>query len=172
MKRGYIQVYTGNGKGKTTSAIGLCIRAAGWGYRSIIIQFMKGREYGELKTINNYLYKYIHIQQFGRSNFVYDSPTDEDIRLAKEGLEVAYKSFQHDYDIVVLDELNVAYYFGLVGKEDIIRVIDSKPSSVELIITGRYAPHFILERADLITEMREVKHYYKKGILARKGIEE
>jgi len=103
---------------------------------------------------------------------VYDSPTDEDIRLAKEGLEVAYKSFQHDYDIVVLDELNVAYYFGLVGKEDIIRVIDSKPSSVELIITGRYAPHFILERADLITEMREVKHYYKKGILARKGIEE
>ncbi len=171
--KGLIQVYTGNGKGKTTAALGLCLRAAGWGYKSYIGQFMKGQEYGELFSIKK-IEDLIMIEQFGKKGFLHveKEPDPEDIRLAKNGLEKCFlKMKSREFRIVVLDEVNVAIYFRLVEERELHEFLDQKPEDVELILTGRYAPPSIIERADLVTEMIEVKHYFKKGIVARKGIE-
>lgn len=173
LARGYVQVYTGNAKGKTTAALGLALRAAGRGLKTYIGQFMKGQSYGELKAAAM-VAPYITIEQYGKDTFVHvkNPPSDGDVRLAKSGLEkltAAMKSGQ--YDIVVADEINTAHYFNLVTAEEILELIAQKPPHVELVLTGRYAPPAVVEAADLVTEMVEVKHYYQKGVAARDGIE-
>ena len=169
--KGYVQVYTGDGKGKTTAAIGLAVRAVGAGLQVFIGQFVKGMEYSELKSLERFSPQ-IEVKQYGRAKFVHSKPAEEDFAAAREGYEEIkgiIKSGQ--YDLVILDEANIAVYFKLVSVEDLITLIDEKPESVELIFTGRKADPKLIEKADLVTEMREVKHYYSKGVLAREGIE-
>lgn len=170
MEKGYIQVYTGNGKGKTTAALGLAIRAICAGKKVFFGQFIKGMDYSELKSVE-YIPN-LKIEQFGRDCFIYNEPTEEDIKLAKEGLEKCGKILNEGkYDIVVLDELNIAVYFKLFTSEEVIEILKEKAYHVEVIITGRYAEDNIVELADLVTEMKEIKHYYNEGVEARKGIE-
>ncbi|MGE5248224.1 MAG: cob(I)yrinic acid a,c-diamide adenosyltransferase [Verrucomicrobiota bacterium] len=171
--RGYLQVYTGNGKGKTTAALGLAVRAAGHGLRVFILQFMKGRiDYGEIEGVR-LLSPYVELRQAGRDTFVDPKrPDPEDVRLAREGWEVAKEVIRgKKADIVVLDEVNCAMYFGLLPVAEVLQAVREKPEGMELIFTGRGAPPEILEAADLVTEMREVKHYYGKGVDARPGVE-
>ena len=173
LDRGYVQVYTGNGKGKTTAALGLALRAAGHGLKTYIGQFMKGQHYGELEAAK-LVKPYITIEQYGRPGWVHvhKPPKEEDVRLAQEGLRKAREAMlSGEYDIIVLDEITTAYYFKLISLEDMLELVRSKPEDVELIFTGRYAPQELIEAADLVTEMREVKHYYQKGVKARDGIE-
>jgi cob(I)alamin adenosyltransferase len=170
---GYIQVYTGNGKGKTTAALGQALRAAGHGLRSYIGQFLKGQAYGEL-TAARRLAPEITIEQFGRKGFVHvtETPDEEDIRRARRGLERCRRAMLSGrYALVVLDEVNVALHFRLLSVKDILGFLDRKPADVEIILTGRYAPPALLRRADLVTEMKEKKHYYNRGVRARAGIE-
>ncbi|CCQ93137.1 Cob(I)yrinic acid a,c-diamide adenosyltransferase [[Clostridium] ultunense Esp] len=170
MNKGYIHVYTGNGKGKTTAALGLSIRAICAGKKVFFGQFIKGMDYNELKSVE-YLPN-LQIEQFGRDCFIYNEPTDEDIKLAKEGLEECRKILKEGkYDIVVLDELNIAIYFKLFTSDEVIKILKERAPHVEVIITGRYAEKNIIELADIVTEMKEVKHYYNHGVEARKGIE-
>ena len=172
--RGYIQVYTGNGKGKTTAALGLALRAAGSGFRTYIGQFMKGQRYGELESVKK-LAPFVAIEQFGRRAFLHvtKTPDPEDVRRARYGLERCLAAMLSGrYDIVVLDEVNVALHFGLLDIADVLALIDQKPPSVELILTGRRAPAGLVKQAGLVTEMKQVKHYFDIGVAARRGIEE
>lgn len=168
---GYFQVYTGDGKGKTTAALGLALRAAGRGYPVYIGQFMKGQDYGELHSIP--LLKTITQEQYGDPGWVYKGKITEVQRaLAQEGLEKGREALlSGDYRIVILDEINMALWFELISLESVIDLINNRPKATELIFTGRKAHEVILEKADLVTEMREVKHYYSQGVPARKGIE-
>ena len=168
MEKGYVQVYTGNGKGKSTAAFGLALRAIGAGYKVIIIQFLKGMEYSEHSAFKRLGIDY---ELYGTKEFVIGKPSEEVKSLCKKGLERAKKAFKEGYDLVILDEANVAVHMEAMELEDLIKVIDEKPENVELVITGRYAPEELMEKADLVTEMREVKHYYQKGVQARKGVE-
>jgi cob(I)alamin adenosyltransferase len=168
-----IQVYTGNGKGKTTAALGLAVRAAGHGMRTYIGQFLKGQKYGELAGVKM-LAPYVRIEQFGRKGFIHvtENADDEDVARARQALARCRKAMlSATYDIVVFDEVNVALYFKLISEADVQAVLDERPESVEVILTGRYAPASIIRRADLVTEMKDRKHYYAKGVRARKGIE-
>jgi cob(I)alamin adenosyltransferase len=173
LSQGMIQVYTGNGKGKTTAALGLACRAVGHGYKVFIIQFMKGNiDYGEVETARR-LAPYLTIRQMGRGCRVSrENPDPADIKLVQEAMVVARGAILGgEYDIVILDEINVAVDLGLVQKEEVLKLMDERPVNVELILTGRYAAKEIIERADLVTEMVEIKHYYHRGIESRKGIE-
>ena len=171
-EKGLIQVYTGHGKGKTTAALGQAMRAAGQGLRVYIIQFMKGwPHYGELESVRQH--PNITIRQFGRPDYVSkESPEPVDIRMAEEALEHGREIVvSGDYDLVILDEINVALEWHLIRLEDVLSLLDQKPEKVELILTGRYAHPEVIARADLVTEMREIKHPYHKGIVSRRGIE-
>jgi cob(I)alamin adenosyltransferase len=171
--RGMIHVYTGTGKGKTTAALGLAMRALGHGLKVYIIQFMKGNiRYGELETARR-LSPNIVIKQMGRECFVdRDNPDKIDIELAQKAFQLAKEVIgAGEYDIVVLDEINVAVDYGLIPLDAVLALLDSKPHHVELVLTGRYARQEVIERADLVTEMCEVKHYYREGIPSRKGID-
>jgi len=171
--KGYIQIYTGNGKGKTTAALGLALRAAGHGYKVYMGQFLKGQLYGELLSVKK-LAPLITIQQFGRKGFIHvtKDPDEEDIKRAKRGLMKCLDAMiSQKYRIIILDEINVAVYFHLITEEEVHRFLDQKPEGIEVILTGRYAPSSFLKRADLVTEMKEKKHYYKKGVMGREGIE-
>ena len=170
-ERGYVQVYTGEGKGKTTAAFGLALRAAGHDRRVYIGQFMKGQPYGEVAALS--LHPQIKVEQFGSPGCIRrDEMTPGHLTDASRGLVRASAALvSGDYDLVVLDELDVAVLFGLLSDDDCAKLIESRPPRVELVITGRSAPQAILERADLVTEMREVKHYYRRGVTARAGIE-
>lgn len=173
LTQGYVQVYTGNGKGKTTAALGQAIRAAGYGLKTYIVQFMKEYPYSELKGLKE-LKDYITIEQYGGDEFVYrkELPDKKEIDKARQGLARAKaKMLSGIFDIVILDEVCVAIYFGLFTDEEILTFIKQKPDHVEIILTGRYCPDKLIERAELVTEMKEIKHYYQDGIAARKGIE-
>jgi cob(I)alamin adenosyltransferase len=173
LTRGYFQIYTGNGKGKTTAALGLALRAMGHGFKTYVGQFMKGQMYGELKALKA-LSSLIYIEQYGKRTLMHvnKSPSEDDVRMAKEGLRKATKAMVSGlYDIVVFDEINTAHYFHLLTVEEVLEVIRLKPARVEVIFTGRYAPREFIQMADLVTEMKEIKHYYEKGIGARMGIE-
>ena len=169
--RGYVQVYTGHGKGKTTAAIGLAVRAAGAGMKVLIAQFIKQGDYSEIKTLEK-LSDMITVEQYGMGRFVNGKPTAKDIDMAKEGLIMAKQEMlSGKYDVIILEEANVAVKYGLISEQELIDVIISKPESMEMVITGRNASPLILEKADLVTEMKAVKHYYSKGVEARLGIE-
>ena len=169
--KGYIQVYTGNGKGKTTAAIGLAMRAVGAGKKVYIGQFIKSMHYSELNALKK-MEPDIKIKQYGVGCFIGKSPEQEDRDAAKNALKEIIKIIHSQkYDIVIMDEINMALYFKLISLEDVISVLDQKPESMELVLTGRFAPQEIIDRADLVTEMQEVKHYYAVGVEAREGIE-
>lgn len=169
--KGYIQVYTGNGKGKTTAAFGLALRAIGSGKKVFIGQFIKRKDYGEVISTKQFL-KDITVRQYGKDCFIFNEPTIEDINAAYIGLrEVKSIINSSEYDLVILDEVNIALYYNLISLNEILDLIEKKPKHVELLLTGRYAPEKLIEAADLVTEMKEIKHYYSNGIKARKGID-
>ena len=171
MKQGHIQVYTGDGKGKTTAAIGLAVRAAGHGLKSYIGQFMKGQFYGELAALRDH--PDITLEQYGDPECIpREDVTPRHVPRAFEGLERARDAMRSGrYDIVVLDEVCVAIWFGLLDLQEVLQVLDQRPESVELVMTGRNAPPALIDRADLVTDMQAVKHYYDQGVAARDGIE-
>lgn len=169
--KGYIQLYTGNGKGKTTAAFGVALRAAGCGKKTFIAQFVKGMPYAELDAVQNNLPQ-ITVRQYGLDCFIINKPTEADIDAARKGLtEVREIISSGKYDIIILDEACIAVYYNLYTVNEIIDVINLKKEETEIIVTGRYAPQELIDVADLVTEMREIKHYYQKGVEARKGIE-
>ncbi len=173
MEKGLIQVYTGDGKGKTTAALGLALRAVGYGLKVLVVQFMKGNmNYGELEASKK-LSPYLTIIQSGRETFVSKTnPDPVDMSLAQDGFDLAKRAITGEaYDIVILDEIIVAIDYGLILLSDLLRLLDTKPNGVELILTGRNARPEILEKADLVTEMVEQKHYYRNGVSAREGVE-
>lgn len=169
---GLIQVYTGSGKGKTTAALGLALRAAGHQMRTYIGQFLKGTRYGELESVK-LLAPYVTLEQYGLEGWVRPgSVTPEQRAAAEDGLARAREALlSGEYDLVILDEVNVAIDFGLVNLEGVLALLAVKPPPVELVLTGRQAPQAILDLADLVTEMQELRHPYHRGIPARAGIE-
>ncbi len=169
--KGYVQVYTGNGKGKTTAALGLALRALGAGFQVFLGQFLKSGTYSEIKALEVFSPK-IEIRQFGKGCFIRGNPSEEDFRLAREGFLLCQEKINSGiYQLVILDELNLAIHFGLIPEDEILKLVRQKPANVEVVITGRYAPQALIEAADLVTEMREIKHYYRQGVKARVGIE-
>lgn len=168
--KGYVQVYTGNGKGKTTASIGLAVRAAGAGLSVYIVQFLKRGDYSEIKAFSKF--KNIFVKQYGLGNFVKDKPSEEDIKAAKKGLKKLQEILAAGkHDLVIAEEANVAVKCNLFKEEELLDLIDQKPAHVELIITGRGATQAVMDRADLVSEIKEIKHYYKQGVTARVGIE-
>ena len=169
--KGFVQVYTGNGKGKTTAALGLALRAAGAGKKVFIAQFLKGRPSSELKSIAR-LAPEITLKQYGRKKFILSEPDPRDIDRARQGLEeVKIALSSGKYDLLILDEINLAVHLKLISLKEFLSLMDIKPDNLELVLTGRYAHPRVLARADLVTEMKEIKHYYTRGVAARKGIE-
>jgi cob(I)alamin adenosyltransferase len=170
-RKGYIHIYTGDGKGKTTAAIGLAIRAAGYGMKTYIGQFMKGQHYGELTALRDH--PCITIEQYGDTGCVHrEEITQKHMDQAQQGLNQARKAMHsHRYDIIILDEINVAVWFDLIKAEEVLELLRERPKNVEFILTGRHAPEAFLEMADLISEVKEIKHYYNRGVKARTGIE-
>jgi len=171
LSKGYVQLYTGDGKGKTTAALGLALRASGGGLRTYIGQFMKGQQYGELDAVRDH--PLITIEQYGDVRCIHrDEVTPKHVAQAHRGLERAQVAMDSgEYDIVVLDEVSVAIWFDLLTVHEVLAFLDQRPEHVEVILTGRRAPSELIDRADLVTEMREIKHYYQQGVMARKGIE-
>lgn len=171
-KRGLVMVITGNGKGKTTSAFGQALRAIGQGYQVCIIQFMKGRKYGEIIAIEKYIPD-ITFYQFGLDSFVMrENSAQVDIDLAVQGFEKAKEVIQSgQYNMVILDEINVVVDFGLIPEEVVLDLAKNKPPELDLILTGRYASDRLMEMADLVSEVTEIKHHYNAGIKDRAGIE-
>ena len=171
MEKGYVQIYTGNGKGKTTAALGLSLRAAGAGWKVYIAQFMKQGGYSELKALERFD-DLITIEQFGTGKFTVGKPTDEDIAAGRRCLDAIKQALLSEkYDVVIMEEAAVAEKFGIISTEDILEMIKIKPEGTELVITGRGASEKLMGAADLVTEMREIKHYYHQGVQARQGIE-
>ncbi len=169
--KGQIQIYTGNGKGKTTAAIGQAIRATGAGLQVYFAQFIKGKPYAETELIKERIPE-IEIKQFGLKCFIVEQPTQDDIEAANNGLkEVEKIILSGKYDMVVLDEITIALFYNLFETEQVIEILQNRPAHCEIVITGRYAPDGLLDIADLVTEMKEIKHYYQEGVEARKGIE-
>jgi cob(I)alamin adenosyltransferase len=171
MNKGYVQVYTGNGKGKTTAALGQALRAAGAGLKVYIGQFLKKGGYSELAALERFS-DLIVIEQFGTGEYIIGKPKPEDIEAGRNCLKAIKEALlSNKYDVIVMEEAGVAEKFGIIGADDILDMIRKKPDSVELIITGRGVSQAVMDAADLVTEMKEVKHYYQKGVVARKGIE-
>ena len=171
LKKGFVHLYTGNGKGKTTAALGLALRAAGAGLKVFIVQFGKGTATGELKSLKK-LSKQITVRQFGARTFIKRKPARIDYALAAEGLATVEKVFRHGgYDVVILDEVCVACRYNLISIRKVLDIIKNRPGQVEVILTGRDAPKEFVKASDLVTEMREIKHYFVRGVRARNGIE-
>jgi cob(I)alamin adenosyltransferase len=171
--KGYIHIYTGDGKGKTTAALGLALRAAGHGFKTCIIQFMKGQHYSELDAVKMFQGLVI-IEQYGHPTFCKfsETPDPEDVKRAQSALgRVRELIASRNCDILIADEIITSVFFKLITEEEILEVMRNKPDGMELILTGRGASELMVEAADLVTDMREIKHYYTLGIGARKGIE-
>ena len=173
-----IHVYTGDGKGKTTAALGLALRAAGHGLHTYVGQFMKGQEYGELESAkmlgtDDRGRPLLTIAQFGKPTLIHKKDvSEEDVQLARAGLASALQAMlSGEYEIVVLDEVNVALYFELLTVQEVLAFLDQKPPEMELVLTGRRVPQEIVDRADYVTVMEEAKHPKQKSVKARKGIE-
>ncbi len=172
MRKGCIQVYTGNGKGKTTAALGLALRAAGAGLRVFIAQFIKKRRCSEHDIIRSRLSDLITVRQFGRGLILRRATTPSDMKAAQKGLAEVRKAIaSNEYGVVILDEVNVAVHYNLLSLSDLIEIMEKKPENMEIVITGRYADEKVIEKADLVTEMKEIRHYREKGTKARRGIE-
>lgn len=190
MREGYTQVYTGNGKGKTTAAIGLAVRALGAGLAVYIGQFIKGMRYSEIGALELLAEAVsgsgagsgagtgaerrarLDIRQYGRGCFIGREPEQADRDAARAGLDEARAALLSGrYDVVILDEANVAVSLGLIAEGELLALMAARPSGAELVVTGRYATEAVLDAADLVTEMREVRHYYARGVQAREGIE-
>jgi cob(I)alamin adenosyltransferase len=171
LKTGQVQVYTGEGKGKTTAAVGLAVRAAGAGLRVFFGQFCKGRSVSEHEGLRRFE-DAITIRQSGACTFITEGPSPEDIAAAHEMLgELRAALETGDYEVVIADELNVALELGLVSLPEVLALLTVRPADVELVITGRHAPPELMARADLVTEMLAIKHPYAQGLQGRKGIE-
>jgi cob(I)alamin adenosyltransferase len=172
LTRGLIQVYTGDGKGKTTCALGLALRAAGQGFQVFIIQFMKGRQTGESRAAAR-LAPEVTLRYFGRPGLMnLKAPAPEDLALIRQAWDLAREVLAAGkHDLVILDEINLCLTYGLVPLEEALEVLQHRPPWVEVILTGRQAPPELLALADLVTEMLPVKHYYQAGVKARRGIE-
>ncbi len=172
LQQGYVQLYTGNGKGKTTAALGLALRASGAGLSVLILQFMKGMKYSELISLK--LLDNVHIEQLGSDSFcrVGNENFETHRSLAGQGFQRALDAVRHgSHDVIILDEIITAMSFGLVSEDDIVELIAIKQPRTELVLTGRGVTQKLIDACDLVTEMREIKHYYQKGVLAREGIE-
>lgn len=172
LEKGLVQLYTGDGKGKTSAAFGLALRAVGRGLKVYVIQFIKGGfDYGELHIVEKL--PNLKLASFGRGKFITSLPPSEgDVKLARDAFKLAKKVIKSgEHDVVILDEINVALNLKMISTDEVIDLIKNKPKHVELILTGRYAPAQIIDAADLVTEMREVKHPYTQGVPPRKGIE-
>ncbi len=171
MEKGYIHIYTGEGKGKTTAALGLAIRALGAGFRVWIGQFAKGKEYSEHKALKIFN-ESLCIRLFGNAGFIFDKVKSEDIEKAKFGLKEAQNILiKGDYKLVILDEICIALHFKLLSIEEVIETLNKRAKHVEVILTGRNAPEELIAIADLVTKMSEIKHYFSQGVNARIGIE-
>jgi cob(I)alamin adenosyltransferase len=169
--KGYVQVYTGDGKGKTTAALGLALRAAGAGLNVYFAQFVKGMKSSEIESAKK-LSDRITIMQYGNESFINGTPGKGDISAARKGLTEAREyMLSGRYQVIILDEANIATHYNLFSAEELLELVRLKPDDVELVITGRYADQRIIEAADLVTEMKDIKHYYRNGISARDGIE-
>jgi cob(I)alamin adenosyltransferase len=171
LEKGFVHIYTGNGKGKTTTAIGLGIRATGAGLKVYMIQFMKGRRYSEINALESI--KDFTVVQFGRDEFVSkENPEQIDIDLARKGFEHAKEIIKNgEHDLIILDEINVAVDFKLIPLKDVLKLMDEKPEKVELVLTGRYSHPDMVKQADIVSEILEIKHPYQNGIQSRKGID-
>jgi cob(I)alamin adenosyltransferase len=171
MRKGYVQVYTGNGKGKTTAALGLALRAAGAGLKVFIAQFIKKGQYSEHRALGRFT-DLITVRQFGDGFILKDGPMEKDIAAARSGLQEIRDAIRSgSYDMVIVDEVNVALYYHLIDIDEVLAWIHEKPAGVELVLTGRNADQRVIAEADLVTEMQEIKHYYAAGVKARIGIE-
>ena len=171
MKQGYVQVYTGGGKGKTTAALGLALRAAGAGLKVYIGQFIKQGCYSEIRALKR-RFPEIALRQYGHGGFIRGKPQPEDIRCARRGLAALRRAVTSNrYDLVIADEANCAVTCGVLTIDDLLALIEAKPAGVELVFTGCKAHPRLIQRADLVTEMRAVKHYFQRKVPARKGIE-
>jgi cob(I)alamin adenosyltransferase len=169
--QGYVQVYTGDGKGKTTAALGLALRAVGAGKSVYIAHFMKKGDYGEMVAMERLGGK-VAAEQFGTGRFVRGKPDEEDLAVARKGLQALISALEsRRYDLVIADEINSAAACGVLEATDLLDLIAHRPEQVELVLTGRGALPEVIEAADLVTEMRAVKHYFEQGVPARKGIE-
>jgi cob(I)alamin adenosyltransferase len=169
--QGFVHVYTGDGKGKTTAALGLALRAAGAGMKIYIGQFIKNADYSEIKALRRFRDQIV-LEQYGRGCFIRGNPCEADIEAARTGLQSIQNALvSGDYQLVIADEANVAVGCGLLYEADLLALMAARPPGVELVLTGRKAPPAVVAQADLVTEMKEIKHYYQKGILAREGIE-
>jgi len=170
LKKGLIQIYTGSGKGKTTAALGLALRASGAGMKVYMMQFIKNAAYSEIRALGQI--KNIKVEQCGRGCFIRGNPKPKDMECAQAGLAKARRNIMSGrYDLVILDEANIALKFGLIGVEEMLDLIAHKPKTVELVLTGRHCPSRLIREADLVTEMKNIRHPYDKGIPARRGIE-
>lgn len=171
LKQGYIQIYTGDGKGKTTAALGLALRAAGAGLSVYIAQFIKSGDYSEIKALSRFSDQ-ITIEQFGLGHFINGKPSQADMDAAQQGLVAIGSALASgEYQVVIMEEGNVAAMCGLFSVDEILTLMAEKPGHVELVITGRGADARVIEQADLVTEMKAIKHYYQNGVAARTGIE-
>lgn len=170
-KLGLVHIYTGSGQGKTSAALGLALRALGASLQVCLIQFMKTGQYSEIKALRKF--KNVKIFQFGKKQFVnLKKPAKMDVDLAQKGLkkaEIVIKSKK--YNLVIMDEVNVALKFKLIKLIQLIKLIKNKPKSVELVLTGRFAHQVVIKLANYVTEMKEIKHPFRKGVLARRGID-
>jgi len=173
LEKGYIQVYTGNGKGKTTAAIGQSLRAIGNDLRVYFVQFMKNFPYGEVKLLEKMAPNLV-LKRYGTDDFVFKKtpPSRDLIQEVESGLEQTERvMLDKSFQVIVLDEILVSIYFKLINEQSVLEFLNKKPDQTEIILTGRYCPDSILELANLVTNMTEVKHYYQKGVSARRGIE-
>jgi cob(I)alamin adenosyltransferase len=169
--KGHIRIFTGNGKGKTTSALGLAVRAVGAGQNVFIGQFLKSGKYSEMNALKHFPDQ-VRVEHYGMGTFVRGKPSDEDKTAGQDG----YQKIRHilqkgDHDLVIIDEGNVAVKYGIISEQMLLELFKIKPAHVELVVTGRGAVPAVMERADEVIELAEVKHYYKKGVKARVGIE-